>query len=83
MKVSSSTEESIDGVDSECLAKNVKANTAQLDVQVMGLEKLSNALEEIIVDGDVLLMQGAGSIGEAVLKLAKTHEQEVYLDEES
>ncbi len=59
----------IDGISSNSLAEIIK--TKNQNVQVTNIENIKQTLELIIKDGDILLMQGAGSIGQAALKLSK------------
>lgn len=59
-------EEPIEGVSSEILAKEIKVKQQHIDVQVMQLSQLKQQLNCHVRDGDILLMQGAGSIGRFV-----------------
>jgi UDP-N-acetylmuramate--alanine ligase len=71
LDVFSAGEPPVEGINSETLAEKIKTNTKDIDVSVMTLSALEKALDQNIMDGDILLMQGAGSIGRFVQTILK------------
>lgn len=65
----SAGEKPIPGVTSEGLADHIRANAKR--VTMVNEQSLKNKLDEFIKDGDVILMQGAGSIGQMAVNLMK------------
>ena len=63
----SAGESAIDGVSSESLANAI--NVSVKKVQLVNEQTLEEKLNTIIRDGDVILMQGAGSIGQYAINL--------------
>jgi UDP-N-acetylmuramate--alanine ligase len=70
LDIYSAGENAIPGVSSESLAKEIRNNDKR--VTMVNEESLKAKLDEYIKDGDVILMQGAGSIGQMALNLMKT-----------
>ncbi|MFI4962691.1 MAG: UDP-N-acetylmuramate--L-alanine ligase, partial [Legionellales bacterium] len=60
-------EQSIPGITSEALAQAIRAQGKT--VTLVNEQLLRSKLDEFIKDGDVVLMQGAGSIGQIALNL--------------
>lgn len=60
-------EHAIPGVSSENLAEQISIKIP--NVQVVSAENLKTSLNQIVNNGDVILMQGAGNIGQLALQL--------------
>lgn len=65
----SAGEKAIPGVTSEGLAKKIRDKDRR--VTLVNEQSLKAKLDEFIKDGDVILMQGAGSIGQIAVNLMK------------
>ena len=65
----SAGEASIPGVTSESLAQKIRNNDK--NVTMVNEQSLKTKLDEFIQDGDVILMQGAGNIGQIAVNLMK------------
>jgi len=63
-------EEPIPGADSRSLARAIRARGRVDPVVVDDVAELVRVLPDVLEDGDLLLMMGAGDIGHAVQKLA-------------
>ncbi len=63
-------EEPIVGADAKSLARGIRARGRIDPVVVGGAEDLSAMLPDVLQDGDLLLMMGAGDIGHAAQQLA-------------
>ncbi|MDR6991161.1 UDP-N-acetylmuramate--L-alanine ligase [Luteimonas sp. 3794] len=61
----------IAGADAKALARAIRARGRIDPVVVNGADELAGVLPDILQDGDLLLMMGAGDIGAAVQKLAQ------------
>ncbi|MBA2648230.1 MAG: UDP-N-acetylmuramate--L-alanine ligase [Legionella sp.] len=59
----------IPGVTSEALAEGIRTNGKQ--VTLVNEHSLASSLDAFIAEGDVILMQGAGSIGQVAANLMK------------
>ena len=68
-------ETAISGVSSALLAKEIHVNTP--NVVIVNEQTLEQHLDSLVVDGDVILMQGAGSIGQFALNLMKNSKETV------
>lgn len=68
LDIFSAGEPAIDGISSQQLANHMKAQNKDKAIEVTTLDNIETSLERIIKEGDIVLMQGAGSIG----KLAKS-----------
>ncbi|EDP45765.1 UDP-N-acetylmuramate--L-alanine ligase [Rickettsiella grylli] len=66
----------ISGADSAALLKSIHLNKQINPIHIEDKEKLMSILDEIIQDGDVLLLQGAGDIGSIAQKLALSVQRE-------
>lgn len=66
----------IPGIDSRALCQRISQLADVEPVYVGAEENLENILPTVVQDGDVLLMQGAGSIGKLVLALAEQYKIE-------
>lgn len=62
LDIYSAGEAVIPGITSECLAETIRQNFPQ--VTVVPDKQVGEYLDSIVVDGDVILMQGAGSISQ-------------------
>lgn len=62
----------IAGADAKALARAIRARGRIDPVVVGGADELASVLPDILQDGDLLLMMGAGDIGAAVQKLSRS-----------
>lgn len=62
-------ETAIPGISSESLANQIRKNDKK--VTMVNEQTLNTMLDEFIKDGDVILMQGAGNIGQMAVNLMK------------
>ena len=62
----------IAGADAKALARAIRARGRIDPVVVGGADELAGVLPDILQDGDLLLMMGAGDIGAAVQKLSRS-----------
>jgi len=62
----------IAGADAKALARAIRARGRIDPVVVNGADELASVLPDILQDGDLLLMMGAGDIGAAVQQLAQS-----------
>jgi len=65
----SAGEPAIPGITSESLAQKIRSN--ERNVTMVNEQSLKAQLDEFIQDGDVILMQGAGNIGQIAVNLMK------------
>jgi UDP-N-acetylmuramate--alanine ligase len=65
----SAGEPAIPGITSESLAQKIRNNDR--NVTMVNEQSLKTRLDEFIQDGDVILMQGAGNIGQIAVNLMK------------
>ena len=61
----------IAGADAKALARAIRARGRLDPVVVNGVGELAGVLPDVLQDGDLLLMMGAGDIGQAVQQLAR------------
>jgi UDP-N-acetylmuramate--alanine ligase len=66
----SAGESTIPGITSERLAKEISLNSSM--VTLVNEQTLESALNKVVKEGDVILMQGAGNIGQIAIKLAQS-----------
>lgn len=64
------SEQPIPGIDSPSLLNAVRGHVKATPVLVPRLDALDATLEMVLRDGDILLVQGAGSVGTVAAKLA-------------
>jgi UDP-N-acetylmuramate--alanine ligase len=64
----SAGEQAIPGVSSELLAKDIR-NNKNSNVHLVNEHSLKSTLDQCIQEGDVILMQGAGTIGQMAIHL--------------
>lgn len=76
LDVYSAGEARIEGADGASLLKAIEAKSKTTPVFVEQHQLLANVLQDILQDGDILLMQGAGNIGALATQLAATKLQE-------
>lgn len=69
MDIYAAGETAIPGVTSENLANEIRSRDKR--VTIVSEQSLKATLDEFIKDGDVILMQGAGSIGQMAVNLMK------------
>lgn len=69
LDIYSAGESAIPGINSESLAQDIRNKDKR--VTMVNEESLQARLDEYIKDGDVILMQGAGNIGQMALNLMK------------
>jgi len=67
MDIYSAGEPTIPGVTSESLIEKIKQTHA--DIRLVNANSLVSALDEVVTDHSVILMQGAGNIGQLALNL--------------
>lgn len=72
LDVYSAGETFIEGADGASLVKAVHEHSKMVPVFVEQHQQLASVLQEVLRDGDVLLMQGAGNIGALASHLAAT-----------
>lgn len=70
LDIYSAGETIIPGVSSESLAKEIRCHLPR--VTLVNEQNLEQVLDSLIVDEDVILMQGAGSIGQMAVNLMQT-----------
>ena len=70
--VYSAGEASIEGVDSVALCNSIRARGKVDPILIGDVAKLTAALPALLKDGDLLLLMGAGSIGQAAQDLRDT-----------
>ena len=68
----SAGETAIPGISSEELAQSIRKNNRK--VTLVNEQSLKPMLDKLIEEGDVILMQGAGSIGQMAMNLMKVEE---------
>ena len=76
LDIYSAGEKPIAGADGATLVKAIQANGQANALFVEHHSKLANDLQNVLQDGDILLMQGAGNIGALAAHLAVTHLRE-------
>lgn len=76
LEVYSAGEPYIPGADGLSLANAIRDHSQMQPVFIDRQEKLASALQTILQDGDLLLMQGAGNIGALASNLATTQLKE-------
>jgi UDP-N-acetylmuramate--alanine ligase len=69
LDIYSAGEKAIPGVTSESLAEEIRSKHRR--VTMVNEQSLKTTLDQCIKDGDVILMQGAGSIGQMAVNLMK------------
>lgn len=79
LDVYSAGEAAIEGADSQALFDAIKTRGQLTPVLVKQHQQLPATLQEVLRDGDVLLMQGAGNIGMLASNLAATELRESVL----
>lgn len=72
LDVYSAGENPIEGADSRSLCRNIRAQGAVDPIYVGESKRLTQTLSNILQDGDILLTQGAGSIGTMAADFAKS-----------
>ncbi|MBD1389959.1 UDP-N-acetylmuramate--L-alanine ligase [Neiella sp. HB171785] len=70
LEVYAAGEESIAGADSRSLCRTIRQRGKIDPVYVSGPEELPSVLADVLVDGDLVLTQGAGSVGALAKRLA-------------
>lgn len=76
LDVYSAGEAPIKDADAATLVKAIKEKGQMVPVLVEQHQKLATVLQEILCDGDILLMQGAGNIGALASQLASSRLKE-------
>lgn len=74
LDIYSAGELAISGVDSESLVRDIQVRFP--NVSLVNEQTLEEKLDSLIADGDVILMQGAGSIGQLAIKLMQKREKQ-------
>lgn len=75
MDIYAAGEQSINGATSDDLASAIRARDVR--VNLVTENNLEQCLNEIVTNGDIILMQGAGNIGQLALKLAQNYREPV------
>lgn len=70
LDIYSAGESMIPGITSEVLANEI--NKSSTNVTLVTEQNFTSYLDKLVVDGDVILMQGAGSIGQMAVNLMQT-----------
>lgn len=63
-------EQALPDINSERLAKEIEANRSK--VTLVNEKNLEEVLDSLVADGDIILMQGAGNIGQLAVNLMQT-----------
>lgn len=69
MEIYPAGEKPISGIDSRSLARNIRQRGKVEPIFIENVEDLIKVLHHVLKDGDILLMQGAGNIGNAITRL--------------
>jgi len=80
LDVYSAGEPIIPGADGASLARVISERGEVIPVFVQEHEQLANVLQQVLRDGDILLMQGAGNIGALAAQLAATQLRESVVE---
>lgn len=72
MEIYAASETPIPGIDSRALARNIRQRGKIEPLFAANNEELLNLLSNVLRDGDLLLIQGAGNIGAMAPKLKKS-----------
>lgn len=70
MDIYSAGEQAIPGISSQSLLQEICVNFP--NARLITEQNMASTLDEVISDGDVILMQGAGNVGQLALNLMKT-----------
>jgi len=76
LDVYSAGETPLPGADSAALLQSIRLNNQSNPIHIKDKNNLTETLDEILRDGDVLLLQGAGDIGSIAQNLALSIESE-------
>jgi len=74
LDIYSAGETAIPGISSEVLAREISINFP--NVTLVNEQNLEQHLDRLIRDGDIILMQGAGNIGQVAVNLVKKGERQ-------
>nr|WP_187356855.1 UDP-N-acetylmuramate--L-alanine ligase [Legionella geestiana] len=74
LDIYSAGEAPLPGISSEALAEKIAARGTSV-VRITEQNSLASALDAQVQDGDVILLQGAGNIGQMALNLMQPHEE--------
>ncbi len=80
LDVYSAGEPVIPGADGASLARVISERGEMMPVFVQEHEQLASVLQQVLRDGDILLMQGAGNIGALAAQLAATQLRESVVE---
>ncbi|KPJ67721.1 MAG: UDP-N-acetylmuramate--alanine ligase [Coxiella sp. DG_40] len=75
LEIYSAGEKPLQGITSRALARSIRQRGVVKPIFVEQLQDLPWVLENILLDGDILLMQGAGNIGDMAQQLVKKYGQ--------
>ena len=81
LEVYSAGEEAIPGADSKSLCRTIRQRGQIEPIHIASPEELPNVLANVLVDGDLLVTQGAGNIGSVVKTLVETKLDKTALKE--
>ena len=79
LDVYSAGEEPIEGADGAALSKAINESSSTQAIFLREHQELASVLQDVLCDGDVLLMQGAGNIGKLASCLAETQLKEAVI----
>ena len=71
LEVYAAGEEPIPGADGRSLARSIRARGEVEPILVKDVDELISVLPNVVTDGDLLLLSGAGSIGQAAERVAE------------
>ena len=71
LEVYSAGEEDIPGADSRALCRSIRQRGLVDPIYVQGIEDVGDVLKDIVQGGDIVITQGAGSVGKLVKILAE------------
>lgn len=74
LEIYSASEEPIEGINSERLLAEVKKQSKGEHYYLSSLKALPNALKDIVQNGDIVVLQGAGDVGSKAPLLVEAHE---------
>ena len=77
LDIYSAGEPAIPGVSSESLAKEISRHSAK--VTLVTEQSLESVLNQLVLDGDVILIQGAGSVGQLATNLMQNSRETTHV----
>jgi UDP-N-acetylmuramate--alanine ligase len=77
LDIYSAGEEPVDGICSQSLADKMRKLAKDKSIAVTPISGVDGVLSKLVQEGDILLMQGAGSIGTLAKDLSESHQVQV------